>query len=343
MSSMKTILGISGTILILILDISCKKNEKPATLPVVSTTPMTEVLYATAMSGGTITDNGGGSIVAKGVCWETNSSPTTDDNMTIDGIGSETYTSSLDGLKSGTKYYVRAYAINSAGTEYGDEISFTTHVTGVKFNPDLTYGTLIDVEGKSYKTIPVGIQIWMAENLRTTKFNDGSEIPLITNYADWSNIQTPAYCWFDNNDSLYENIYGAYYNWFAVSTGKLCPTGWHIPSDNEWQLLVNSLGGNNIAGSKLKEAGTNNWVLPNNDATNASGFTALPAGMRGSLDGTFSGEGNYGGWWSATESSESPLGAAFSRWIHGDTTVVARSEIFKKDGFSVRCVKNSVK
>lgn len=337
---MKNVFKISTTILILILEISCKKNEKPASLPIVSTTPVTAILYATAVSGGTITDDNGGTITAKGVCWGINSNPTTYDNKTIDGTGSEEYTSSLDGLTSGTKYYVRAYAINSAGTEYGNEMSFTTHVPGVKFNPDLNYGTLIDVEGKSYKTISIGIQIWMAENLRTTKFSDGSTIPLITNSADWSNIQTAAYCWFDNNDSLYENIYGTYYNWFAVSTGKLCPTDWHVPSDAEWQLLVDYLGGNNIAGSKLKEAGTNNWVLPNSDATNASGFTALPAGMRGSFDGAFSGEGNFGGWWSSTESSPSPLGAAFSRWIHGDTTVVARSEIFKKDGFSVRCVKN---
>jgi uncharacterized protein (TIGR02145 family) len=337
MSSMKII---SGIILILVLDLSCKKTEKPASLPVVSTTPVTEILYTTASSGGTAADEGGTSIASRGVCWGTNSGPTTDNNITIDNSGAGTFTSSITGLIPGTKYYLRAYAINSAGTEYGDEILFTTHVTGVKFNPDLTYGTLTDVEGKSYKTIPVGIQVWMAENLRTSKYNDGSAIPLIVNSAEWTNIQTPAYCWFDNNDSLYENIYGAYYNWFTMSNGKLCPAGWHVPSDNEWQLLVDYLGGSSVAGSKVKEAGTNNWVLPNNDATNSSGFTALPAGMRGSLDGTFSGVGNYGGWWSATETNISPLGAAFSRWIHGDTTVVARSEIFKKDGFSVRCVKN---
>lgn len=340
MFSMKKIFRASGIILIIILILSCKKNEKPASLPVVSTTPVTEILYATASSGGIVTDDGAASIVTRGVCWGTSSGPTIQNSITIDGIGAGTFTSSLKGLTSGTKYYLRAYAINSAGTVYGDEISFTTHITGVKFNSDLTYGTVTDVEGKSYKTIPVGIKVWMAENLKTTKFNDGSAIPLIVNSADWTNIQTPAYCWFDNNDSLYGDIYGVYYNWFAVSTGKLCPAGWHIPADNEWQLLVDYLGGSNVAGSKVKEAGTNNWVFPNSDATNSSGFTALPAGMRGSLDGTFSGEGNYGGWWSTTETNVSPLGAAYSRWIHGDTTIVARSEIFKKDGFSIRCVKD---
>jgi Fibrobacter succinogenes major domain (Fib_succ_major). len=246
----------------------------------------------------------------------------------------------ISGLKFGTSYYLRAYATNSAGTSYGSELKFTTKTPGVQFNTSLTYGTITDIDANNYKTIPIGIQVWMAENLKTSKLNDGTSILSVTDDAQWTNLLAPAYCWFDNNDTLYENIYGAYYNWFTVSTGKLCPVGWHVPSDDEWQLLVDYLGGNNIAGSKIKEAGTNNWVFSNNDATNSSGFTALPGGMRGTLDGTFSGQGNYGGWWSTTELNTSPLSAAWSRWIHGDTTVIVRSEIFKKDGFYVRCVKD---
>jgi uncharacterized protein (TIGR02145 family) len=219
-------------------------------------------------------------------------------------------------------------------------LKFTTKTPGIHFNTSLTYGTITDIDGKSYKTIPIGIQVWMAENLRTTKFNDGSAIQSVTDDAHWSNLLTPAYSWYDNNDTLYANIYGAYYNWFAVSTGNLCPAGWHIPSDSEWQQLVDYLGGSDIAGSKIKETGTNDWVLPNTDATNESGFTALPAGQRGSIDGIFNGQGIYGGWWSTTELDVSPLSAAWCRWVHGDTTVVARNEIFKKDGFSVRCIKD---
>ena len=106
------------------------------------------------------------------------------------------------------------------------------------------------------------------------------------------------------------------------------------------RLLVDYLGGDRMAGSKIKEKGTNNWILPNKDATNQSGFTGLPSGLRSTVDGTFRGQGSFGGWWSTTELSPSLLGAAWCRWIHGDTTVVARSEIYKKDGFTVRCVKD---
>jgi uncharacterized protein (TIGR02145 family) len=338
---MKKVFKISVTILILMGTLSCKKNERQPVPPDVTTVPVTEILYTTATSGGIVTNDGGDQIVAKGVCWGTSSVPTIENSRTADGIGTGTYASSITGLTSGTLYYLRAYASNSMGTTYGSERSFKTHVTGVKFNPDLTYGTVTDIEGKSYKTVPIGIQVWMAENLNTSKLNDGTTIPLIVDDAEWTNNLTPAFCWFYNNDTLSKNMYGAYYNWFAVSTGKLCPAGWHVPSDSEWQLLVNYLGGSNNAGSKIKEAGTNNWIFPNSDATNSSGFTALPAGLRGSMDGTFNGQGYYGGWWSTTELNPSPLGAAWSRWIHADTTVVARSEIFKIDGFTVRCIKDN--
>jgi uncharacterized protein (TIGR02145 family) len=329
---------ITGIILFIALDLSCK-DERPVVLPDVSTVPVTEILYSTAVSGGTIPNDGGAPVMVRGVCWGTSSEPTTADSKTTDGAGTGLFSSSITGLSFGTKYYVRAYAGNSAGIAYGNELVFTTKVSGVTFNENLTYGTVTDIDGISYKTIQIGQQVWMAENLKTSKLNDGTAIPLITDNALWTNTQTPAYCWFDNNQEIYGNIYGAYYNWFTVNTGKLCPAGWHIPADNEFQQLVDILGGNSISGSKLKEAGTNNWSASNKDATNASGFTALPAGMRGSQDGTFDGQGIYGGWWSATETNPSPLGAAWSRWIRGDTTVVTRGEIFKIDGFSVRCIK----
>jgi len=337
---MKSIFRLSVIILIIILNLSCKKKDTVILSPIVTTTPVSEILYTTATSGGTVTEDGGDPNVLRGVCWGTSSNPTIENSRTIDGSGTGEFTSSIYGLSLGTSYHLRAYATNSAGTVYGSGISFTTHITGIKFNSSLTYGTVTDIEGKNYKTIPIGIQVWMAENLKTSKLNDGTPIPLVTNNAEWSNLLTPGYCWFENNDTLYENIYGAHYNWFAVSTGKLCPAGWHIPSDSEWQILVDYLGGSDISGSKIKEAGSNNWALANTDATNSSGFTALPSGQRSSMDGTFVGQGIYGGWWSTTELDTSPLSAVWCRWIHADTTVVARNEIFKKDGFNVRCVKD---
>jgi uncharacterized protein (TIGR02145 family) len=337
---MKNLFGIYGICLILFLTLSCKKVEKPSFPPDVFTSPVTAVLYSTAASGGNITNDGGAFVVTRGVCWSVNETPTTTDNKTIDGVGAGEFSSSIYGLKPGIAYYVRAYATNSKGTEYGDQISFTTKIANVKYNTSLTYGTLTDTEGKNYKTIVIGSQEWMAENLKTTKYNDGSSIQKVADNALWTNISTPAYCWFEDNDTLYGNIYGAYYNWFAVNSGKLCPTGWHVPTDAEWQVLIDFLGGSKIAGSKIKETGTNNWIFSNKDASNSSGFTALPSGMRGTLDGSFSGQGYFGGWWSSTASDPSPLASAWSRWIHGDTTLVARSEIFKKDGFNVRCLKD---
>jgi uncharacterized protein (TIGR02145 family) len=337
---MKSSFKFSGIVLLIVLNISCKNKDVTFFSPAVTTTPVSEILYTSATSGGTVADDGGSSVVSRGVCWGTNSNPTIENKITNDGGGTGQFASSLTGLSIGETYFLRAYAINSVGIEYGSEESFTTHVTGVKFNSSLTYGTVTDAEGNNYKTIRIESQVWMAENLKSTKLNDGTAIPLVTGGPEWTNLVTPAYCWFDNNDTLYENIYGACYNWFVVSTGKICPAGWHIPSDSEWQTMINFLGGNNSAGSKIKESGTNNWVRTNNDATNESGFTALPSGQRSSLDGTFTGKGIYGGWWSATELFSSPFSAAWCRWIHADTTVVAHNEIFKKDGFSIRCLKD---
>jgi uncharacterized protein (TIGR02145 family) len=336
---MKSIFKILIIIMAIVFNFSCKKKDTVLISPTVETTAVSEVLYATATSGGIVADDGA-PVVVRGVCWGTDSMPTIENSRTTDGSGSGGFTSSIAGLNFGKSYHVRAYAMNNFGTSYGTDLAFITKTMSVTFNPSLIYGTIEDIDGMSYKTVQIGSQVWMAENLKTSRFNDGTSIPNITNNAQWTDINTPAYCWFNNNDTLYKNIYGAYYNWFAVSSGKLCPVGWHVPSDTEWQLLIDFLGGSNSAGSKIKETGTNNWIFSNSDATNISGFTALPAGQRSTLDGTFNGQGNYGGWWSTTELEPSPLSAAWCRWIHGDTTVVARNEIYKKDGFSVRCVKD---
>ena len=234
---MKVFFRVVGIFFLAAIIFSCKKEEKRITDTILSTKPVTEILYTSVLSGGIITSDGGAQIVARGVCWDVNPEPTTDKRFTFDGTGSGEYESLIIGLTQGKTYFVRAYATNSSGTEYGDELSFTTHVAGVKFNTDLVYGSIADIDGNNYKTIPIGPLVWMAENLKTTKYNDGSDIPLVEKDSQWTNILTPGYCWFKNNDTVYKDIYGAYYNWFAVSTGKLCPVGWHVPSDTEWQTL----------------------------------------------------------------------------------------------------------
>ncbi|HBH49701.1 MAG TPA: hypothetical protein DDX98_13740 [Bacteroidales bacterium] len=204
-----------------------------------------------------------------------------------------------------------------------------------------------DIDGNEYKTVQIGNQIWMAENLKTTKYNDGTEIPLVTENYDWAsyNLDTPGYCWYDNDIATYGEKYGALYNWYAVNTGKLCPVGWHVPTDEEWTQLSDYYGGVSNLGGKLKETGTSHWVSPNTGATNETGFTALPGGSR-NISGNFGSTGYLGIWWSATE-HDTYYNAAWSRYVKNDEGLFYNSRsgntnhIHKGNGFSVRCVKEN--
>ncbi|MGA1978434.1 MAG: fibrobacter succinogenes major paralogous domain-containing protein [Bacteroidales bacterium] len=202
-------------------------------------------------------------------------------------------------------------------------------------------------DGQRYKTVKIGTQIWLAEDLRTTSFNNGIVIPLVTDKTIWAVLTTPAYCWYNNDEASYKSTYGALYNWYAVSTGKICPIGWHIPTDNEWKTLEMYLGmsqneadksGMRISneGGKLKETGTTHWTNPNVGATNESGFTALPGGYR-SDHGSFHDVGGYGHWWSVTVYDAM---SAWDRCIDYDYAGFSRYNDGKRCGFSVRCVRD---
>ncbi|NJK98749.1 MAG: hypothetical protein HC905_30955 [Bacteroidales bacterium] len=210
--------------------------------------------------------------------------------------------------------------------------------TTAEFNSGVSYGTMTDQDGNVYKTVTIGTQTWMAENLRTTKYNDGTAIPNVTGNEEWSGLTTGAYCNF-NNTSNTDTIatYGRLYNWYAVNTGKLCPTGWHVPTDAEWTTLSDYLGGEPLsdAGGLLKETGTTHWASPNTGATNETGFTALPGGYR-YKDGTFVGIGGGGVWCSATGL---PIAPGAVTWVASNRNVY-RSLYNKEVGFSVRCVRD---
>jgi uncharacterized protein (TIGR02145 family) len=196
--------------------------------------------------------------------------------------------------------------------------------------------TLLDsIENRRYKTARIGNQIWMAKNLSTAKLNDGTPIPLVTDKNTWNRLTTLGYCWYDNQNQN-GNTSGALYNWYTVNTGKLCPKGWHVPSDKEWTTLIDYLGGEYVAGGKLKETGTAHWISPNTGATNEKGFMALPGGLRSSI-GIFERIGFNGLWWSSTEDS---LTIARARLMFYDLGHVTKYNSFKKDGFSVRCVRD---
>lgn len=195
---------------------------------------------------------------------------------------------------------------------------------------------LKDVDGNSYTTVRIGNQFWMAENLKVTKFNDGTDIPLVYYYKTWSNLISPGYCWLNNDVTEYKAIYGALYNGYTISTGKLCPVGWHVPTASEWTTLINYCG-ENSAGGKLKELNSQYWMGPNKGATNETGFTALPGGCRGNL-GMFMDKRLRGHWWSSTDVD---LTFVWNSSMSYSSSIVTGSSDHKQSGLSVRCMKDN--
>jgi len=193
----------------------------------------------------------------------------------------------------------------------------------------------IDADGNEYKIVKIGNQIWMAENLHTTKYRNGDPIPNETNSSDWANKTSGAYCDFDNTSN---SLYGKLYNWYAVSDNRnIAPEGWHVPTDNDWSTLATFLGGDGVAGSKMKEDGTMHWNSPNTGATNEKGFTALPGGFRLGYDGIFKDLGNTCNFWSSTQFGTS---FAWDRRLYYNNASFHRANIDKRYGFSVRCIKD---
>ena len=187
------------------------------------------------------------------------------------------------------------------------------------------------------KSVIIGNQTWMKENLDVTTYSNGDKIPQVTNPAAWGALTTGAWCYYDN-DPANGAIYGKLYNWYAVNDPRgLAPKGWHIPTDAEWSTLGKFLGGNEFAGGKMKTTGTTLWKDINRSATNESGFSGLPGGFRGRLGG-FGELGRYGNWWTATQFN---LNSAIYRHLdydNGSLTEINSSD--KEDGYSVRCIKN---
>jgi uncharacterized protein (TIGR02145 family) len=195
-------------------------------------------------------------------------------------------------------------------------------------------GKVSDVDGNVYETLTLGTQNWMVENLKTTKFNDGSVIPNVTD-SSWKALKSGAYCWYGNDSAANKKDFGALYNWFAVSTGKLCPAGWHVPSDKEWRMLTDYFGSESVAGKEMKS--TSGWSKSGN-GLNSGGFTALPAGYR-SAKGSFGSRYGGGYWWSSSLSGD----YAWYCVILSNENTANKFYSHKESGFSVRCVENGPK
>lgn len=303
--------------------IRCIKGETK-TLPNLITTKAYDITQTSATSGATVVGVGESPVTSRGVCWNTtgNNYPTIEDYKTVDGSGTETFTSLLTGLLPGTFYYIRSYAINSDGIAYGTLQEFSTKIA--------------DIDGNIYNTVSIYDKLWIVENLKTTRYNDRTTIPLVTDNAAWSLLATPGSCYYNNDDITYKSTYGGLYNWFAVSTGKLCPIDWHVPSDTEWTAFTDFMAGEIIAGGRLKEIGTAHWLTPNTGATNDNGFTALPGGSRDNT-GNFNNIGQDGNWWS---SSEYDANSSWYRNMNYNVSSIYRNYYSKAKGLSVRCIKS---
>jgi len=297
---------------------------------VTSTVPALILTNTTSVTaGGNVTANGGGTVSERGVCWGTSANPLATGSHVSSGNGTGSFSVTLTPLQEGTLYYVRAYAINQAGTAYGTEYQILT--------------LLSDVDDNIYRTVRIGNQIWMAENLKATHFDDGSVIPEETVDANWMGLTTAAYCWYANNETTNKPLYGALYNFHAANTGNLCPAGWRVPSDADFKALEMSLGmtqgeadgtswRGTTQGAQLKSA--TGWTAGN--GTNTSGFSVLPGGYRYYVDGTFANAGTVAYFWTTTEDSPN---RAFMRQLNSTHENVERNNANEAAGKSVRCVK----
>lgn len=302
--------------------------------PTIRTTDVTNITHNSATTGGDITNDGGTSVNARGVCYSTMHSPTIADEHTNNGSGGGSFTSNLSNLSSGTTYYVRAYATTNYSTIYGESVSFT-----LQLEPCPGAYTICDCEGHTYHTIQIGSQCWMRENLRATKYANNTNIIQDNNGAHWY-----------YPDGNYQPSYGLLYNWKAVQT-SICPDGWHVPSDAEWTQLTDYVSekaqyvcGNNNTKIAKSLASTTGWVNPyvtyfdddcaigkNIESNNTIGFSVLPAGN--DIDAI----GACAWFWSSTERNST---SAYYRRMDFSWSHVERGDISKNHAFSVRCVKD---
>ena len=299
-------------------------NTSPL-VPIIATDPVASITKTTAVSGGNISSDGGSVITARGIVWNKTGNPLvgtdsirTDASMTI-GL----YTLNLGNLNSGITYYIRAYATNAVGTAYGNQLTFTTQ-------------PVLDTIGNQYTTITINGKEWFRENLKTTKYANGTDISNVTDNASWFNLISGQGAW-DNylNNVANDALYGKLYNWYAVSDVRgLCPTGWHVATDADWTSLTANFGMDAAAGNELKV--TTLWTIPNLNS-NIANFGAVPGGGRS--PGGFGDINNKGFWWTSTPD---PVDAdkTYVRSMQYNFDTVLRYTENNKYGFSVRCVKN---
>lgn len=271
-----------------------------------------------------VTSQGASTISYTGICFSpSNPIPTTMDAFWSNGTSETLVEKVIEQLEPGTKYYLRAFAYNAAGTGYSNVIEVTTKTIPTQ---------VTDIDGNVYPTVLIGDQVWLASNLRVTKYNNGDVIGTTLN--DVSGETEPKYQWVYNNDEANAAIYGRYYTYYAMTDSrKLCPTGTHISTTEDWGSLNSVING---GGYKLKSTGTTNWLSPNTSANNVTGFNGVGAGYR-SLYGPFLNFKEYG-FFSTTETIGGNEGNTFGYYLSYNDALLWGPSLPKKSGFSVRCV-----
>ncbi|MCK4747356.1 MAG: fibrobacter succinogenes major paralogous domain-containing protein, partial [Bacteroidales bacterium] len=323
-------------------------------IPSVTTAVETSVLPNSADLGGDVTSDGGATVTERGIYYGTSSDPEFSGTKVVIGSGVGSFSTTVTGLTIDTRYYFVAYATNSAGTAFGATLNFTT--------PAET--TVADWDGNVYQTVVIGSQTWMAENLRSTHYADGTAIPLVETPSTWMDLidTDKAYCFYNNDDNN-AVPYGALYNWAGAMNGAgssdavpsgvqgVCPDGWHLPSDEEWKQLAMELGMSRAdadgtlwrgtdEGGKLKETGTTHWESPNSGATNESGFNAIPGGSRSIMEAAFMDINRFSRMHCSTEATEIATTHIWRHAVGYNETKFQRNYYLKGNGFTVRCLKD---
>ena len=332
---MLRIIPVLFSVFALLVFSSCKKEAVKSDPPIpvvkliVSTDSVVNITDSSATIKARIISAGSDTITLRGVCWDTAVDPDTSDNFRVASQIQGDFQVTVSGLLPGKKYYSRAFAKTSVGISYGNTIQFETDT----IVPDLSCPpTVSDIDGNVYHTVKIGAQCWFKENLRTSKYRNGDGIKFGFDNAAWAATSIGSVTSY-NEDSSQDSTYGKLYNLYAVvDSRKLCPAGWHVPNDAEWTVLVNYLGGGDFAGGKMKTTGTSLWASPNAGASNTSGFSAVPTGIKNS-SGIFELKGSSAFFWANRVGNN-----VHSRALSSSD---GKAPAFVKDahfGFSVRCI-----
>ena len=305
------------------------------TAPILTSIDADSITTTSAKLGGNISSDGGEPVIERGIILSTVQIPSNKDSIVTCGIGTGSFSKTFNKLQPNILYYYRAYAKNTVGISYGSVKTFKTELPTSGFGPILT-----DIDGNKYKTVYINKQLWMAENLKVTKYSNGTSISNVVDASLWSSDTKGAWCNY-NNQSSYDTKYGKLYNGIVINMSmngnkNVCPTGWHVPKKQDWNDLITNVGGS-YNGGTLKEVGYTEWNSPNTGATNSTLYSALPSGYRGKA-GDFQYQGRYLYYWAYDPNTPSSYNSLDLSYNH--TYIGISVNMGKNEGAAIRCLKN---